>query len=75
MAGGREQGLKAARTNKMRYGDDFYANIGRVGGKKSRGGGFAASHERAVEAGRKGGQSRADKLNKRSLLKIFSFWK
>lgn len=61
MAGTREGGLKAAATNKQRYGDgrngteSFYSRIGRKGGSVSRGGGFALSHERAVEAGRKGG--------------------
>lgn len=57
MAGSREGGLQAATTNKKRYGEDFYANIGRKGGKISRGGGFAMSHELASAAGRKGGKA------------------
>lgn len=48
-------GLKAAQTNKERHGEDFYVRIGAMGGKKSRGGGFAANRELARAAGRKGG--------------------
>jgi general stress protein YciG len=46
---------KTAATNKQRYGLDFYKQIGRKGGKVSRGGGFASSRELATEARRKGG--------------------
>lgn len=54
--GTHEGGLKAAETNKKRYGNDFYKGIGALGGKKSRGGGFASmSPERVRELGRKGG--------------------
>lgn len=49
-------GKKAARTNKERHGSTFYQEIGRMGGRKSRGGGFAANPELARIAGRKGGQ-------------------
>lgn len=42
MAGNRTGGLKAAETNKKKYGDQFYKTIGAAGGTKSRGGGFAA---------------------------------
>ena len=55
MSGTRRGGLKAARTNKNRHGREFYAEIGRVGGKLSRGGGFAANRELARQAGRLGG--------------------
>lgn len=48
-------GLKAAQTNKERHGEDFYVRIGAMGGKKSRGGGFAKNPELASIAGRKGG--------------------
>lgn len=56
MAGNRQGGFKAAEKNKKLHGADFYQKIGRMGGsvtgvKK----GFAANHQRAVEAGRKGG--------------------
>lgn len=57
MAGTREGGLQAAATNKQRYGLSFYGQIGRKGGKISRGGGFAVNRELAVEAGRKGGRA------------------
>lgn len=57
MAGTRAGGLRAAATNKTRYGLNFYEQIGRKGGKISRGGGFAVNRELAVEAGRKGGRA------------------
>jgi general stress protein YciG len=64
MAGNVLGGRKAANTNKSKYGVDFYGQIGRKGGKISRGGGFAydkvgadglTGRQRAVEAGRLGG--------------------
>lgn len=55
MAGTKTGGLKAAQTNKERYGTDFYRKIGADGGKKSRGGGFAQDPEMAALAGRLGG--------------------
>jgi general stress protein YciG len=55
MPGTRKGGEKAAQTNKNRYGKEFYVRIGALGGKISRGGGFAANPELAREAGRKGG--------------------
>ena len=48
MAGTPKGGRLAAEKNKKRHGADFYARIGRMGGQKSRNGGFAAG-----EAGRK----------------------
>lgn len=56
MAGTKKGGMKAAETNKSRYGSDFYKKIGKVGGQKSTTGGFAANPELAREAGRKGGK-------------------
>lgn len=56
MAGNIEGGRKAADTNRSRYGADFYAKIGRKGGRKGRTGGFAADPERARIAGTKGGK-------------------
>lgn len=55
MAGTKAGGIKCAETNKIKHGKDFYKRIGALGGKASRTGGFASSHELAVEAGRKGG--------------------
>ncbi len=57
MAGTRAGGRKAAATNKMRYGANFYELIGRRGGKVSRGGGFAKDPELARVAGAKGGRA------------------
>lgn len=58
MPGNREGGLKAARTNKKRYGEDFFRMIGSKGGqaKTSKPKGFAADRQRAKEAGHKGGR-------------------
>lgn len=56
MAGTEKGGKQAAKTNKEKYGEDFYKNIGRMGGQKSRTGGFAANRQLAIEAGRKGGK-------------------
>lgn len=36
MSGTREGGLKARITNKIRHGDDFYSNIGQMGGRHGR---------------------------------------
>jgi general stress protein YciG len=55
MAGSKIGGLKAAIKNKEKYGFDFYRRIGALGGKKSRGGGFAYDTEMARLAGRLGG--------------------
>lgn len=55
MAGTKEGGRKAAATNKAKYGDDFYREMGRIGGRKGHTGGFASNPELAREAGRRGG--------------------
>ena len=55
MAGSKEGGLKAAQTNKLKHGSDFYANIGKIGGQKGRGHTFAHGKISASEAGKKGG--------------------
>lgn len=56
MAGNKPGGQLAAKTNMKKYGADFYARIGAMGGKKGRTGGFFANRELAREAGRKGGR-------------------
>jgi len=56
MAGTKKGGEAAASTNKKKYGADFYAKIGAMGGKKGRTGGFFANRDLAREAGRKGGR-------------------
>lgn len=56
MAGTRTGGAKAAATNKAKYGKDFYARIGAMGGKIGHTGGFFANRELARIAGAKGGR-------------------
>ena len=56
MAGTKLGGQKAAKTNKEKHGDDFYAKIGRKGGRNGHTGGFAANPELAKRAGAKGGK-------------------
>lgn len=65
MAGTLEGGRKAATVNKTKYGADFYARIGAIGGSRGRTGGFASENkgkdgltgrERARLAGFKGGK-------------------
>lgn len=56
MAGTKDGGKAAAKTNREKYGADFYAKIGASGGKKGRTGGFFANRDLAREAGRKGGR-------------------
>ena len=71
MAGTIIGGKKAAKTNKQRYGEDFYHEIGRMGGLKSTGGGFAADPELARRAGRLGGlRSRRPRIYAAQILKF-----
>ena len=65
MAGTKDGGKAAASTNKTKYGPDFYARIGAMGGKKGRTGGFASDkvgddgltgRQRAALAGARGGR-------------------
>lgn len=55
MPGTRAGGLKAAQKN-LEKNKNFYAEIGRKGGKNGRTGGFAANPELARIAGAKGGR-------------------
>lgn len=48
--------MKAAATNKVKYGSDFYAKIGAKGGRNGNTGGFAANPDLARIAGAKGGR-------------------
>lgn len=56
MAGTKAGGEQAAKTNREKYGPDFYARIGAKGGRLGRTGGFAANRELARIAGAKGGK-------------------
>ena len=56
MVGTKAGGMKAAATNKAKYGKEFYATIGRKGGQNGHTGGFAANRELARVAGAKGGK-------------------
>ncbi len=56
MAGTKAGGEAAAKTNKTKYGSDFYAKIGAKGGRLGRTGGFAANRDLARLAGAKGGR-------------------
>lgn len=56
MAGTIAGGRKAAKTNKSKYGKEFYAKIGAKGGKKGHTGGFWANRDLARKAGAIGGK-------------------
>lgn len=56
MAGSIEGGKRAAATNKLKYGENFYKKIGAEGGKRGTTGGFYANRELARTAGAKGGR-------------------
>lgn len=58
MSGTKAGGIKTRQTNILKYGADYYSNIGRIGGKIGRTGGFYNNPEKAREAGRKGGKGR-----------------
>lgn len=49
-------GKKAAATNKAKYGNNFYQQIGRIGGERGHTGGFAYNRALASIAGAKGGR-------------------
>lgn len=70
MPGTKAGGLKAAATNKDKYGQEFYKHIGARGGAASGTGGFAyfkaiGNIKKIQEAGRKGG--RISRIKKRDV--------
>ena len=68
MSGTKVGGSKARETNRAKYGSDYYAQIGRIGGHNGHTGGFAANTELAKEAGRLGGlRSKRPKGVKRNI--------
>ena len=70
MSGTKIGGSKAAITNKKLHGADFYARIGRKGGKNGHTGGFAANPELAREAGRKGGKKSKRGMSRAKIAQI-----
>lgn len=65
MSGTKIGGQKAAATNKLKRGLNWYREIGRIGGRNGHTGGFAANPELAKIAGQKGGKiSRRGKAKK-----------
>jgi general stress protein YciG len=56
MAGTFEGGKQAAMTNIMKYGEDFYREIGAKGGRNGHTGGFYGNRKLAIVAGTLGGQ-------------------
>lgn len=55
MSGTKEGGKHAAETNRERYGANYYAELGRAGGRACVPKGFAVNPELARRAGAKGG--------------------
>lgn len=68
MPGTKQGGIKAATTNKARYGEAFYEIIGSKGGRVRGPKGFALNRELASIAGRKGG--RASRRGKATKIKV-----
>ena len=60
MSGTKHGGLKAAATNRMKYGSDFYSRNGKLGGRtttlNTRWRGFGTNRELARIVGSKGGK-------------------
>lgn len=61
MAGNSEGGKKSADKIKEKYGEDFFRNMGRKGGKACVKKGFATNIELARKAGKKGGKTKGQK--------------
>lgn len=56
MPGTKAGGKQAAATNKAKFGENFYREIGKIGGQAGHTGGFYANRELARIAGAKGGR-------------------
>ena len=56
MSGTIEGGLKTAATNKLKYGENYYRDMGRIGGAKGRGHAFGHGKVDPRVAGAKGGK-------------------
>ena len=56
MSGTKAGSIKAVQTIKDKYGEDYFVNIGRKGGKVCVCKGFGRNHEVVTKAGRKGGR-------------------
>lgn len=56
MAGNKTGGKAAAKTNKAKYGSDFYARIGAIGGANGRGHAYAHGKVDPRVNGAKGGR-------------------
>lgn len=67
MAGTRQGGQKAAATNKSKYGRDFYARIGAMGGRLGHTGGFY-DRQLARRAGAIGGRNSSRSRKSRKIL-------
>lgn len=59
MVGNKAGGLKAAETNKRKYGESFYSRIGKKGGQNGHEKGFGVNRALAHIAGSKGGRNSA----------------
>lgn len=70
MSGTKAGAKKAAATNKEKYGENFYREIGRKGGQNGHTGGFAYDHELAVRAGTIGGKKSRRGAAKNKRVKI-----
>lgn len=57
MCGTKAGGLRAAETNKKKYGEDFYVKMGKKGGLAQVPKGFSMNIKLARKAGRKGGKN------------------
>jgi general stress protein YciG len=60
-------GIESAKKIKATYGEDYFAKMGSIGGKISRGGGFTGDNSRAKENGRLGGLKRAENYRLKKL--------